>query len=147
MAAAQSDGNHSADKAHRYSCRVRWSDVDSYGHVNNVKYFEYFQEARIAFLSHLTHSGADEADRGVVVARIDVDYRRPILFRTEPFEILTWVVRVGTSSYDLEAEIRDGDEVLSKARAVIVAFDQSTQRSRPLNDNERKLLSELLVES
>jgi acyl-CoA thioester hydrolase len=142
MAAEQNAG-----KAHRYSCRVRWSDVDSYGHVNNVKYFEYFQEARIAFLSHLTHSGADEADRGVVVARIDVDYRRPIRFRTEPFEILTWVVRVGTSSYDLEAQIRDGDEVLSRARAVIVAFDQSTQRSRPLNDNEHKLLSELLVES
>ncbi|MGH3317205.1 MAG: acyl-CoA thioesterase, partial [Nocardioidaceae bacterium] len=63
----QSTGNQSTGKAHRYSCRVRWSDVDSYGHVNNVKYFEYFQEARIAFLSHLTHSGADETDRGVVV--------------------------------------------------------------------------------
>ena len=147
MAAEQTADDRSTDKVHRYACRVRWSDVDSYGHVNNVKYFEYFQEARIAFLSHLTHSGAGETDRGVVVARIDVDYRKPILFRTEPFEILTWVVRVGTSSYDLEAEIRDGEEVLSRARAVIVAFDQGTQRSRPLSDNERKLLSELLVES
>ncbi len=139
-------GRLDVDRAHRYSCRVRWSDVDSYGHVNNVKYFEYFQEARIAFLSHLTHSGAGETDRGVVVARIDVDYRRPISFRTDPFEILTWVVRVGTSSYDLEAQIRDGDEVLSRARAVIVAFDQGTQRSRPLTRDERELLSGLLVE-
>ena len=147
MAAEQTADNQGSGKVHRYSCRVRWSDVDSSGHVNHVKYFEYFQEARIAFLSHLTHSGADEPDRGVVVARIDVDYRKPILFRTEPFEILTWVVRVGTSSYDLEAEIRDGEEVLSRARAVIVAFDQSTQRSRPLSDDERKQLSELLVES
>ena len=31
----------------RLPMRVRWSDVDAYGHVNNVKYFEYFQEARI----------------------------------------------------------------------------------------------------
>jgi len=144
---SQNVDSQNVDRAHRYSCRVRWSDVDSYGHVNNVKYFEYFQEARIAFLSHLTHSGAGETDRGVVVARIDVDYRKPILFRTEPFEILTWVVRVGTSSYDLEAEIRDGEEVLSRARAVIVAFDQGTQRSRPLSDTERERLSELLVAS
>jgi acyl-CoA thioester hydrolase len=151
MAAAQG-ATRDADKAHRYSCRVRWSDVDSYGHVNNVKYFEYFQEARIAFLSHLMHGGtgddgdAGDADRRVVVARIDVDYRRPILFRTEPFEILTWVVRVGRSSYDLEAEIRDGEEVLSRARAVIVAFDQATQRSRPLTDAERGQLGELLAD-
>jgi acyl-CoA thioester hydrolase len=134
-----------AERPHVYSCRVRWSDVDTYGHVNNVKYFEYFQEARIAFLSRLMHGEAGDADRGVVVARIDVDYRRPILFRTEPFEILTWVVRVGTSSYDLEAEIRDGDEVLSRARAVIVAFDRGSQRSRPLTDEERTRLGELLV--
>ena len=26
---------------HTYDCRVRFSDVDVYGHVNNVKYFEY----------------------------------------------------------------------------------------------------------
>ena len=38
---------------HVYECHVRFSDVDVYGHVNNVKYFEYFQEARIAFLMSL----------------------------------------------------------------------------------------------
>ena len=132
-------------RRHVYPCRVRWSDVDSYGHVNNVKYFEYFQEARIAFLSGLADGQPQNAGRGVVVARIDVDYRRPILFRSEPFEIQTWVSRVGRSSYDLEAEIRDGDEVLSRAHAVVVAFDLERQRSRPLTDAERGRLGELLV--
>src|SRR5687768_5914693 len=33
-----------------YPVHVRFSDVDIYGHVNNVKYFEYFQEARIQLL-------------------------------------------------------------------------------------------------
>jgi acyl-CoA thioester hydrolase len=132
-------------KAHSYSCRVRWSDVDTYGHVNNVKYFEYYQEARIAFLSGLADDQSRDAGQAVVVARIDVDYRRPILFRTEPFEIRTWVSRVGTSSYDLDAEIRDGDEVLSRAHAVVVAFDMGTQRSRRLSDTERARLEDLLV--
>ena len=35
------------------TCHVRFSDVDVYGHVNNVKYFEYYQEARIAFILSL----------------------------------------------------------------------------------------------
>jgi acyl-CoA thioester hydrolase len=134
-----------AGKRHVYSCRVRWSDVDTYGHVNNVKYFEYYQEARIAFLSGLADGQPGDTGRGVVVARIDVDYRRPILFRSEPFEIQTWVSRVGNSSYDLEAEIRDGDEVLSRAHAVVVAFDLDRQRSRPLTDVERGRLHELLA--
>ncbi len=36
---------------YRYPMLVRWSDIDSYDHVNNVRYFDYFQEARIAFLA------------------------------------------------------------------------------------------------
>jgi acyl-CoA thioester hydrolase len=28
-------------RRHVYDCNVRFSDVDVYGHVNNVKYFEY----------------------------------------------------------------------------------------------------------
>ena len=46
---------------HDYACHVRFSDVDVYGHVNNVKYFEYYQEARLAFLSSLGRS-ADERE-------------------------------------------------------------------------------------
>ena len=36
---------------HRYPLTVRWSDLDSYGHVNNVKYYDYLQEARISLVS------------------------------------------------------------------------------------------------
>ena len=97
---------------HVYDCHVRFSDVDVYGHVNNVKYFEYFQEARIAFLMSLgdplLDPGADPTMRQVV-ARIDVDYKRPILFRPEPYDVETWVTRIGTSSYDLACRIVDGE--------------------------------------
>ena len=79
---------------HTYECHVRFSDVDVYGHVNNVKYFEYFQEARIAFILSLAGGlfDADSSNRQVV-ARIDVDYKRPILFRPEPYAVETWVTR------------------------------------------------------
>ena len=36
-----------------YPVQVRFSDVDVYRHVNNVKYFEYFQEARILLIGRL----------------------------------------------------------------------------------------------
>lgn len=124
---------------HAYECRVRFSDVDVYGHVNNVKYFEYYQEARLAAMAALAGDAADPG-LSVVVARVDVDYRRPILFRTEPYTVRTWVTRVGRSSYDLTAEIRDGDTTLSRAVAVLVTFDLEAQRARPLTDAERERL-------
>ncbi|MGK5643542.1 acyl-CoA thioesterase, partial [Streptomyces sp. URMC 126] len=38
------------EPASHYPLSVRWSDLDSYGHVNNVKYFDYVQEARIVLM-------------------------------------------------------------------------------------------------
>jgi acyl-CoA thioester hydrolase len=126
---------------HVYDCHVRFSDVDVYGHVNNVKYFEYYQEARLAFLTTLGRS-LESADLGLVVARLDVDYKVPILFRPEPYAVTSWVGRVGTSSFDIDAEIRDGDRLLSRSHAVLVAFDLAEQRSRPLEAEERARLVE-----
>ncbi|MDP9444597.1 MAG: acyl-CoA thioesterase [Actinomycetota bacterium] len=125
---------------HGFQQHVRWSDVDSYGHVNNVKYFEYVQEARLAFLQSLAADVTPTGAETFVVARQDVDYLRPMRFRSEPFTIESWVTRVGTSSYELEAEIKDGDAVLARARTVVVAFDARTQRSRPLRADERSAL-------
>ena len=130
---------------HTYDCRVRWSDVDAYGHVNNVKYFEYYQEARIAFLATcgqtlLRSQGTEQ----FVVGRLTVDYRRPMVFRLEPFPIDSWVTRIGTSSYDVQSQIRDGDEVLSRATAVLVAYDLDAARARPLTEAERAALSEAM---
>ena len=127
---------------HRYDCRVRFSDVDIYGHVNNVKYFEYYQEARLSFLTSLARR-EDEGSLGLVVARLDVDYKRPILFRSDPYLVESWVTRIGDSSFGLAAEIKDGDQVLSRAEAVMVTFDLETQRSRPLTERERERLGSI----
>ena len=127
---------------HVYDAHVRFSDVDVYGHVNNVKYFEYYQEARIAFIASLADGDVDSIRQ--VVARIDVDYRRPILFRPEPYAVETWVTRVGTTSYDLSSRILDapGDDrpSYSEAQVRLVAFDLASQRSRPLKGVERSRL-------
>jgi acyl-CoA thioester hydrolase len=125
---------------HRYELHVRFSDVDVYRHVNNVKYFEYYQEARLAFLGSLGRLDGVGSDFSVVVARIRVEYRKPILFRAEPYVVETWVKRVGTSSYTLGSEIKDGGTVLSSAEVVAVRFDRHRQRAHPLTEEDRALL-------
>jgi acyl-CoA thioester hydrolase len=128
----------------RYECPVRFSDVDAYRHVNNVKYFEYFQEARIALLEALGNvihvDGDAEGAPGVVLAQLDVDYRTPLFFREEPYAVDAWVSHVGRSSFVVEGVIRDGEQVLSRSRAVMVAFDPKTQRAAALSEQQRELM-------
>lgn len=118
-----------------YPVQVRFSDVDVYGHVNNVKYFEYFQEARIQLL---TARGGDLGEGfHLVVAQTDVDYRRPILFRPEPYDCRTWVSRIGTTSLVFESVVRDGEELLARARVVGVCIDNATGRPAPVPEEFR----------
>ena len=116
-----------------YPVRVRFSDVDIYGHVNNVKHFEYFQEGRIAVMTKLAERFAFEERPHVVVAQADVTYRAPIVMRPEPYDVYTWVARVGSTSVVLDSEIVDTQEaqsvVLGRGRIVLVFFDLDTGRS------------------
>jgi acyl-CoA thioester hydrolase len=114
------------EQAVHYPVHVRFSDVDVYGHVNNVKYFEYFQEARIRLHAGLFRGLEGIEDLHLVVAQTDVDYRVPILFRPEPYDCWSRVARVGERSMTIESEICDGDVVLSRARVVMVFVDVHT---------------------
>jgi len=123
---------------------VRWSDIDSYDHVNNVRYFDYLQEARIAFLSEATGSTDFFGDYPCVLVSQTVDYLRPILLRHPPYDVDVWIESVGTTSYTIGSRIVDrsgaSDDVYARAVSVIVAVDRETQAKRPLGDTERTAL-------
>jgi acyl-CoA thioester hydrolase len=128
---------------HVYPVKVRFSDVDVYRHVNNVKYFEYFQEARIQYVMDLHRRGEAWSDH--VVARTDVEYRRPMLFRLAPYDVHSWISDLGNRSFAISGEVRDpeaDDEVLARCRVVMVAFDRGTQRASDMLPDQRARLEE-----
>ena len=118
------------DTAHRYPVHVRFSDVDVYRHVNNVKYLGYYQEARIRLHATLMRGLPPETGNAAnAVVRTEVDYLAPILMRTDPYDCWSRIARVGDRSMTIESEICDGDTLLSRARVVSVFFDTETGRS------------------
>jgi acyl-CoA thioester hydrolase len=127
------------DEGH-FPVHVRFSDVDVYGHVNNVKYFEFFQEARIAMFDRLGRDAGQPRPGSLVVAQTDVDYRVPILFREQPYDSWTWVSHVGRTSFVVESAICDGETVLSRARVVGVFWDRETERPISPPDEVREAL-------
>jgi len=119
-------------RAHRSPLRVRWSDLDSYGHANNVKFYDYIQEGRIALLAEAFPWSPDEM---WVVVRQDLDYRRPLDFRVEPYEVATSVAEIGGRSFTLTAEIRDPATATTYATASTVIV-----RPNPLTSEQRAAL-------
>lgn len=119
--------------AARYPLTVRWSDLDVFGHVNNVKFYDYVQEARVAIMTSTL-----DWSTGVVwsVVRQDLDHLAPLDFRSEPYEVATNVVALGTRSFTLAAEIRDpaSGTVYARSRTVAVG-------PRPFNETERRALA------
>jgi acyl-CoA thioester hydrolase len=116
---------------------VRFSDVDIYGHANNVIYLEYFQEGRIQMMANQRlQAGANgPADApGIVVAQQEVGYKRPMLMRPEPYDTWTWTCRLGRTSMVLEAEITDplaDGAVMARGQVVLVFVDRATGAPTP----------------
>ena len=85
-----------------YPCPMRWSDMDAYGHVNNVRFLTYLEEARVEMIFNLTQDGAaSDLSSGVVVARHEIDYLAPLVHRADPIPIDVWVTRIRAASFEL----------------------------------------------
>jgi acyl-CoA thioester hydrolase len=114
--------------ASEHAFRVRWSDQDAYRHVNNVRVFDYFAEARVRLTpgsgpDRMTQAAADKLTW--MVARQDVDYLGQIVQRREEYLVRTAVAALGRTSATLVAEVQDptDDRILARAHTVLVSGD------------------------
>ena len=122
---------HVGEAAHEHQFAVRWSDLDPYGHVNNVRVFDYLAEARIRMnpdSNSVTRMQAAAENRLLwMVARQDVDYLGQVNHRLEPYRVRSAVARVGRTSVTIVAQVEDPTDgmPLARARTVLVSGDTS----------------------
>jgi acyl-CoA thioester hydrolase len=135
---------------HIYYCPLRWADMDTLGHVNNVVYVDYLQEARVDMLRvHAPVQGGEELAEGVVVVRHEVEFVHPLVFRFEPVRIETWVTEVRAATFTMAYEILDetpeGERrVYARARSVLTPFVFAQERPRRISAEEREVLGRFL---
>lgn len=134
---------------HVYQCPMRWSDMDAYGHVNNVTFLTYLEEARVdLLLNSASDGGAYMLSTGVVIARHEINYRSPLVHRVEPVPIELWANEVRASSFRLGYRVVDfaadgsdeQDVVYVEAESLLVPYDLTTNSVRRLSDGEREFL-------
>jgi acyl-CoA thioester hydrolase len=138
-------------KAGSFQCTLpmRWGDMDALGHMNNAVYFRLFEEARVMLLARLggfqSGTSTNQAGRVSVLAHTSCDFIKPVIYPATLL-ITQSLVRVGTTSLDVQLEMQRTDEpdvVYAKGRYVVVGADAITGRPVPWSDAQRHALAQL----
>ncbi|MEC3994292.1 thioesterase family protein [Actinacidiphila sp. DG2A-62] len=128
---------------HVFRCPLRWADMDAFGHVNNVAFLRYLEEARIDFMFRLAPGeGAASFTGGSVVARHEIDYLRPLVHRHEPVDVETWVTDISAASMTVRYEVKDPGTLYARAATVVVPYNLTTQRPRRITAEEKAFLEQ-----
>ncbi|MGQ7298004.1 acyl-CoA thioesterase [Quadrisphaera sp. KR29] len=134
---------------------VRWSDMDAFGHVNNVQVLRLLEEVRVHAFEDLRDGGGPSLlESGVVVARHEVEYLAPLVWRLAPVPADIWITSVGGASFEVGYEVYDVEEgpaegrrtTYVRAATTCVAFDLATGATRRLSPFEREVLEGWLDE-
>jgi acyl-CoA thioester hydrolase len=133
---------------HFLAIPTRWMDNDSYGHVNNVTYYSYFDTV---VNEHLIRVGGLDIGNDPVVGYVvetSCRFRKPLSF-PEAMDAGLRVARLGATSVTYEIGIfRHGDdEPAATGRFVHVWVDRTTQRPAPIPPRIRAALQPLVTES
>jgi acyl-CoA thioester hydrolase len=128
----------------RIPVRRRFTDLDPLGHVNNVAYFDYLQEARIGLLRDIGLVRAESFAQ--VVVKQEITHLRPLFLSSEPLIIETWIEALRNSSYTVRYRIiDDSGEVAAEAATVCAVVDPESGRPIRIHDELRAVLGPLTI--
>lgn len=124
---------------------VRWTDQDAYRHLNHARAVTLLEEARIAFLfDAAVAEGVATFSAGLLVAGLNVEYRRQVPYRNRSLRVTMWVDELRAASFRVLYEMHDGpdgaDPVAATAWTRMAMVDMSTNRPRRLDPDERAFL-------
>jgi acyl-CoA thioester hydrolase len=127
-----------------YAINVRYADLDPQGHVNNAKYLTYLEDARVAYLVHLSlWDGKSFLDVGIILAEARVTYRAPI-FLGQAVKVGVRVSRIGNKSFVMNYALIDDltGKTLAQASTVLVTFDYRSEQTITMPESWRKRIEE-----
>ncbi|QTD49921.1 acyl-CoA thioesterase [Sulfidibacter corallicola] len=115
--------------------------MDALGHVNNARFFTYFEQARIAFFDHIDANRFWSDVQGPVLASATCNFRRMIKYPAD-LEVGTRVLEIRNRSFVLETAVfQVGDDgLLADGTTAVVWADYREGKSVPMPDELRAAL-------
>ena len=123
--------------------KVRFSETDMFGHLNNTVPFTYFELARIEFFKHkgfMQEWVKIENETIPVVADLQCDFMQQVFF-DENLDIYVKANSIGNTSVDLHyMGKKDNGTICFTGRGTMVQMSKKIGKGVPWTDEMRALL-------
>lgn len=120
------------DFKHSIPIQIRFNDIDKVNHVNNAVYHTYIELGRVHYFNVVFDRTVDWNNEGFVLARTEIDYRKPIFLR-DTITCFTKFSSFKNKSFTMQSLIakktESGLEVCATALCTLVCMNFITQKS------------------
>lgn len=124
-----------------YSQQVEWGDMDTFGHVNNVVYYTYAQNARIHYNSQLNLFNARSFS---VMAASSCRYFKPVTY-PDTLWIGVRVKKIGNTSLIHEYTYYSTalNTIVASGESVLVYLDRASGQKKNIDDAKKAAITAL----
>ena len=121
---------------HQKTFNIAWGDMDALGHVNNARYFDYFQEARIEWLHEMKIGMTEQV--GPVVVHVACTFLKPVIYPAT-LVLKSSIHNLGHSSMSMGHNLYQDEVLMAQGSSKVVWVDYTLQKSVALPDSIRIL--------
>ena len=119
--------------------QLRFADIDSFGHANNIAQQSYFDLGKAEFFAELWRLVPEQQQVTAMIVSVQNDFLKQI-FWGDDISVITSVEAIGTKSLTFVQPIVRGEEVCSRSRTVMVCYDKESQQSVEVPDGWREFI-------
>ena len=132
------------DKPVLYLRKVRYSDTDAQGHVFNVHYFTYFDDAITDYMERALGAPGPSDECDIVLARAECDFRSSAKLG-ETLETRVRVAKLGRTSltFALVVTEQSSGRLVVEGKEIYVAVDPKTMQPIPVPDSLRAAIAQM----
>jgi acyl-CoA thioester hydrolase len=107
---------------------IHWGEMDAFGHVNNARFFTWFESSRIAFFQAAGITTERRGDVAPILAAAHCDYLVPVVY---PVRLVVGAVatKLGNTSLTLEHavwKLGAEEQLLARGTSVVVLLNYVT---------------------
>ena len=126
---------------HKTDIQIRFNDVDCFGHVNNNAYFAYYDLGKEEYLTEVLSQDFRTSTVIPVVANIQADFLRPILFG-DKIQVETAIIHLGNKSFTLlqQAVNKETNALICRCLSVMVCFNTETNLPQEMPEEYRQAI-------
>ena len=109
--------------------KVRYCETDQMGLVHHGSYINYFEEARISWISNLGFSYSEMEKSGIIlpVSKLNVSYLRPAYF-DDDLLVSVEIAELPTSRLIFNYTIKKEEEVIVTGTTVLAFLNKETKK-------------------